>query len=70
MHHWIEQLTSAQTKGADVVITGHTHAVVNTSQDGRLTLNPGECCGWITDRCTVALLDLAALTAQIIEVHD
>jgi predicted phosphodiesterase len=34
-----------------------------------LLLNPGECCGWVTDRCTVALLDLDTLKADIIEVH-
>jgi len=70
MHHWIEQIPAARMEGVDVVISGHTHAIVNEHQNGCLTLNPGECCGWITDRCTVAVLDLDALTAEIIEVHD
>jgi hypothetical protein len=70
MHHFIDWCRPQDLKGADVVITGHTHEVVNEQRDGRLMLNPGECCGWVNDRCTVALLDLAKLQAEIIEVHD
>ncbi len=69
MHHWIDWLQPADLRGADVVITGHTHAVVNETRDGRLYLNPGECCGWVNDRCTVATLDLDTLHVDIIEVH-
>ncbi len=70
MHHFIDWLKPADIAGADLVITGHTHAVVNEMKDGRLLLNPGECCGWLTERCTVAVVDLASLQAQIIEVHE
>lgn len=69
MHHWIEQLNDADVQGADIVVTGHTHEVVNEVRDGVLQLNPGECCGWLTDRCTIALLDTDAMEAQIVEVH-
>ena len=69
MHHWIEQLSDADVQGADIVVTGHTHEVVNEVRDGVLQLNPGECCGWLTDRCTIALLDTDAMEAQIVEVH-
>jgi len=68
MHHFIDWLKPADIQNADVVITGHTHSVVNETKAGKLFLNPGECCGWVNDRCTVALLDLAALKADIIEV--
>ena len=70
MHHWIDSLSLADTQSADVVITGHTHEVVNETRHGTLLLNPGECCGWMTDRCTVAILDLDTVKAQIIEVHE
>jgi hypothetical protein len=74
MHHFIDWLKPADLRPAgrpaDVVITGHTHEVVNQSRNGTLLLNPGECCGWVHDRCTVALLDLDTLKAQIIEVHE
>jgi uncharacterized protein len=68
MHHFIDWLTPADMQGADVVITGHTHSIVNEVKDGQLMLNPGECCGWLTGRCTVALLDLATLKAEIVDV--
>jgi len=68
MHHFIDWLTQADIQDADVVITGHTHSVVNEMVDGRLMLNPGECCGWLTGRCTVALLNLQTLEAQVVEV--
>ena len=69
MHHFIDWLKPDEIQGADVVITGHTHEVVNESNNGQLLLNPGECCGWVNERCTVAVLDLKALSAEVIEVH-
>ncbi|MCC7204677.1 MAG: metallophosphoesterase [Phycisphaeraceae bacterium] len=70
VHHFIDWLKPTDLAGADVVITGHTHEVVNEARDGKLILNPGECCGWVHDRCTVAILDLDAVKAQIVEVHE
>lgn len=70
MHHFIDWLKPADIAPADVVITGHTHEVVSETRDGKLYLNPGECCGWLTDRCTIAVLDLDTLKADIIEVHE
>lgn len=73
MHHFIDWLEPADLKDADVVITGHTHEIVNETIDHngkpQLRLNPGECCGWLTDRCTIALLDLTELKAEVVEVH-
>jgi len=69
MHHFIDWLKPNEIAAADVIISGHTHGVVNEKRNGKLYLNPGECCGWITDRCTCALLDLVTLEAQIIEIH-
>jgi hypothetical protein len=70
MHHAYDWLKPQDFGAADVVITGHTHQVVNATENGKLLLNPGECCGWVYDRCTVALLDLDQLKADIVEVHD
>ncbi|MEE9212165.1 MAG: YfcE family phosphodiesterase, partial [Phycisphaeraceae bacterium] len=70
MHHFIDWLKPADIAPADVVISGHSHEVVNEQGNGKLLLNPGECCGWVNDRCTVALLDLETLKADIIEVHE
>lgn len=74
MNHFIDWFKPPEVAGADIVISGHTHEVVNelktTSGSGKLYLNPGECCGWVTDRCTVALLDVETMKADIIEVHE
>lgn len=69
MHHFDQWLKPADTASADIVITGHTHQVVNEQRGGQLWLNPGECCGWLTDRCTVAVLDLASVSAEVVEVR-
>lgn len=68
VHHFIDWLSPQDLAAADVIITGHTHCVVNESRNGVLYLNPGECCGWLTGRCTVAVLDLSTLIAEIIEL--
>ncbi len=70
MSHFIDWLVPADIEGAEVVITGHTHGVVKDVDNGRLMLNPGECCGWVTGRPTVALLELDTLKADIVEVAE
>jgi len=65
----------------DVVIFGHTHKaevrkVKEEKSEGSggkkgkevLVLNPGECCGYLTGRKTVAILDLETLSARIEEI--
>jgi putative phosphoesterase len=73
MHHWTDWLKPQDTAGADVVVTGHTHEIVTETRTvgdrKQLWLNPGECCGWLTGRCTIALLDLQTLEPQIVDVH-
>lgn len=62
--------TSAATQAAsgkfDVVVFGHTHRPLVESRDGVLLINPGEAGGWLRGKSTVALLDPAARTADII----
>ncbi|MEA2075320.1 MAG: metallophosphoesterase [Euryarchaeota archaeon] len=60
----------------DVVIYGHTHKAIieqhrnNGGAWGEKTwvINPGECCGYITGRKTVALLDFEKEEARIVEL--
>ena len=72
MHHALDWLKPKDKRGADVIITGHTHEVSvdrKTSKAGdRLLLNPGECCGWVTGRCTAAVLDLDTLEPRIVDI--
>ena len=55
----------------DVVIYGHTHeAVIEKKGDKKeaLVINPGECCGYLTGRKTVAILDLEKGEAKVVEL--
>ncbi|MFQ5412925.1 MAG: metallophosphoesterase [Phycisphaerae bacterium] len=68
VHHFIDWCDRCDIERADIVVTGHTHEVVNRFDEGRLVLNPGECCGWVTGRCTVAVLDTDGPSAEVCEV--
>jgi len=56
----------------DIVIYGHTHRKrLEVTTDGdtkRIILNPGSCAGYLTDKPTVALIDLKNLSADIISL--
>ncbi len=52
----------------DVVLYGHTHKVDVRRLGKTLLLNPGEACGYLSGRATVALLDLAKMHVEIIEI--
>lgn len=49
----------------DVVVRGHTHRA-EIREGKTLLVNPGEVCGYLSGRQTVALLDLAELRAEIL----
>lgn len=68
VHHALDWCRPEDIGLADVVITGHTHEVSVERRAGQLLVNPGECCGWVTGRATIALLDLVTLEVSIIEV--
>ena len=69
LHHFVEWCPAELIARADIIVTGHTHEPVNLVDDGKLFLNPGECCGWLSDRSTVALLDTAGPQAEIMELE-
>ncbi|MHA1150579.1 MAG: metallophosphoesterase [Promethearchaeota archaeon] len=53
----------------DIIISGHTHAIVNEKRDnGVLILNPGEACGYLTGRATFAIIDTMKMEAEIIDL--
>jgi hypothetical protein len=68
LHHYIDWCKPADVARADVVVTGHSHELLVDRQDGKLFINPGECCGWLSGRCTVAILDLRSATVETVEV--
>jgi uncharacterized protein len=53
-------------KTCDVIVSGHTHRPLVELKDGVLLVNPGDASGWLRGQATVALLDPAARTADIV----
>jgi uncharacterized protein len=51
---------------SNVVIFGHTHKPEVRREGRTIVINPGEACGWLSGIKTVALLDPASLSAEII----
>ncbi|MDX9714578.1 MAG: metallophosphoesterase [Dissulfurispiraceae bacterium] len=51
----------------DLIIHGHTHKPYSEMRGCTLILNPGETCGWVSGRATIALLDLSTMIPDILE---
>ncbi len=52
--------------GYEVIVRGHSHMVSIEKQGQALVINPGEICGYLTGRCTFAILDSTTLEARIV----
>lgn len=57
-----------KSQAYDIIIYGHTHEPVIEEQGRTLVINPGECGGWLRGRCTIALVDLDRMTAELVEL--
>lgn len=68
LHHFLEWCSPADIEKAEIIVTGHSHEIVNEVRDTRLFLNPGEGCGWVSGRSTAAILETESLSAEIIEL--
>ncbi|MCX9015055.1 MAG: metallophosphoesterase [Candidatus Methanoperedens sp.] len=63
-----EMFVDALAKSAtyNVVIRGHTHNPQVTEVGSALVINPGEGCGYLTGKRTIAILDTEKMYADII----
>jgi hypothetical protein len=52
----------------DLVVYGHTHQAVIKENRGKLLVNPGEVCGLLSGKPTVAICDLSKGVAKLIEI--
>jgi hypothetical protein len=68
LHHALEWCRPDEVGAADVIVTGHTHEPSIERRGAKLFVNPGECCGWISGRATVATIDLHTREANLIEI--
>jgi len=51
----------------DMIVYGHTHRV-DVRSGKTLIVNPGECGGWLNGRCTVAIVDIESMAAEVIDL--
>jgi len=52
----------------DIILSGHTHEVVNKKVNRVLIVNPGEACGYLNNKATFAIIDTDKMEAEIIEL--
>ena len=66
LHGTHDEIVGALLKSGayDVVVRGHNHRV-EIREGETLLVNPGEVCGYLTGRQTVAILNLTELEAEI-----
>ena len=55
-------------EGFDAVITGHVHSIDVRKKGKTLIVNPGEVCGYLSGKSTMALLNTDRREAKIIEI--
>lgn len=52
-----------------IILKGHTHQRDVKKVGNTLIVNPGEGCGYLTGKASIAIVDLDNLTAEIIELN-
>ncbi|MBT5875895.1 MAG: metallophosphoesterase [Candidatus Latescibacteria bacterium] len=52
----------------DIVIYGHTHQIDIRQAGSTWIVNPGECCGWVTERSTIVVFDLEKMEPTLIDL--
>lgn len=60
--------STATSQLYDYIVVGHTHEVVQRKVGKTLLLNPGECCGYLTERATVMVLDTNRDLVSLLEL--
>lgn len=71
--HGHEPGTLEEVAGAgifDLVVHGHTHQPAITRMGRTLLVNPGEVCGYLTGRGTVAVLETVPMEAEILGIGE
>lgn len=51
-----------------ILIYGHTHQLKIEKHKGLIVINPGECCGWLTGKSTIVILNTESLETEVIEL--
>jgi len=69
LHGIHEEIVDSLVKSGcyDLVVRGHNHKA-EIIEGETLVVNPGEVCGYLTGRQTIALIDLQEMHGQIVEL--
>lgn len=57
------------TQSYDVIVHGHTHEAKTYRKERTLAINPGEACGYLTEKPTIATLNTKTLDVRIIPLE-
>ena len=57
-------------KAFDIIVHGHTHKADVRDLGDILVVNPGEACGYLTGRPTIAVLDTATRHAEVLSLRS
>ena len=58
------------SKGFDVILYGHTHEVRVEQRFRSIIVNPGELCGYLTGKPTMAILDTETKKVEILNIQE
>jgi len=56
------------TSAYDVVMYGHTHQASVRKQKRTLIVNPGETCGYLTEKATIGFLDTETMEVELVSI--
>lgn len=66
--HDIGEVNKRSIESHDFVVHGSTHRLETSTRGKTLLVNPGEACGWLTNVCSAAVLDLATRELEIVKL--
>jgi len=58
----------ARSQSYDLIISGHTHSLSKLQKDRTVCFNPGEICGYLSGRATIATFDTSTRTIEIFDI--
>lgn len=61
-------ISLVETQSFDVVVHGHSHKAEIYRKGKTLVVNPGEVCGYLTGKSTIALFDTVKHEAKLVEI--
>ncbi len=56
------------TSAFDVVVHGHTHQASIRKQNETLVVNPGEACGYLTEKATIGILYTDTMKVELVSI--